>query len=135
VATTATPSRITATTRAFPLVAYFVLAYALSWLILVPAGLGLLPDSFALPRLQDRHSPLLATTVLAVVWGMWHLPNVLFGGCTGPSLSPSPPQPSCSSLPPRAGSDTGRRGCRWGTPLRRVLISPTRSQKPKERSY
>jgi hypothetical protein len=43
--TTATPSRITTTTRAFPLVAFFVLAYALSWLILVPAGLGLLPDS------------------------------------------------------------------------------------------
>src|SRR5215212_375528 len=48
--TTATPSRSTATsgTRSvFPLVAFFVLAYALSWLILVPAGLGLLPDSGA----------------------------------------------------------------------------------------
>ena len=43
--TTATPSRITTTMRAFPLAAYFVLAYALSWLILVPAALGLLPDS------------------------------------------------------------------------------------------
>ncbi len=43
--TTATPSRITTTTRAFPLAAYFLLAYALSWLILVPAGFGLLPDS------------------------------------------------------------------------------------------
>src|ERR671917_2637000 len=43
--TTATPSRITSITRAFPLVTFFVLAYALSWLILVPAGLGLLPDS------------------------------------------------------------------------------------------
>jgi membrane protease YdiL (CAAX protease family) len=191
--TTATPSRITTTARAFPLAAYFVLAYALSWLILVPAGLGLLPDSsaavlvwlppfgpavaafivtaliggrpavgqllrrlvqwrvgirwyllvligiplielvgafavlgtvpledlaknwpviftgypiyvlyvaiftgmgeepgwrgFALPRLQERHGPLLATAVLAVVWGMWHLPNVLFGGWTGLSFS------------------------------------------------
>jgi membrane protease YdiL (CAAX protease family) len=185
--TTATPSRTTATTSAFPLVAYFVLAYALSWLILVPAGLGLLPDSagilawlapfgpavaafamtaftggrpavgqllrrmvqwrvgvrwyllvllgvplvellgafavlgsvplgdlaqnwplvftyylpqllvavvviglaeetgwrgFALPRLQDRHGPLFATAVLAVLWAMWHLPNLLFGGYT-----------------------------------------------------
>ena len=45
--TTATQSRTTrtATTGVFPLVAFFVLAYALSWLILVPAGLGLLPDS------------------------------------------------------------------------------------------
>ena len=190
--TTATPSRITSITRAFPLVAFFVLAYALSWLILVPAGFGLLPDSasvlawlapfgpavaafvvtgltggrsavgqllrrlvqwrvgvgwyllvllgiplvellgafvvigsvplgdlaqnwaviftgylpavvyvaiftgmgeepgwrgFALPRLQERHGPLLATAVLAVVWGMWHLPNVLFGGWTGLSFS------------------------------------------------
>ena len=186
--TTATPSRITTTTRAFPLAAYFALAYALSWLILVPAGLGLLPESsagvlstlapfgpavaafivtaliggrpavgqllrrlvqwrvgigwyllvligipllellgafavlgavpledlaknwqliftgylpavlitfflvavaeetgwrgFALPRLQDRHGPLLATAFLAVVWAAWHLPNLLFGGWT-----------------------------------------------------
>jgi uncharacterized protein len=191
--TTATQSRITTTTRAFPLVAFFVLAYALSWLILVPAGFGLLPDSsagilvwlppfgpavaafvvtgltggrpavglllrrlvqwrvgvgwyllvllgipliellgafvvlgtvpfddlarnwpviftsylpavvyvaiftgmgeepgwrgFALPRLQDRHGPLVGTAFLAVLWAMWHLPNVLFGGWTGPSFS------------------------------------------------
>ncbi len=191
--TTATSSRLTTTTRAFPLVTYFVLAYALSWLILVPAGLGLLPDSaggvlpwvvpfspavaavivtgltsgrpavgqllrrlvqwrvgvtwyllvllgipliellgafvvlgtvplddlaqnwpviftgylpavmyvaiftglgeepgwrgFALPRLQERQGPLLGTAVLAVVWGMWHLPNVLFGGWTGLSFT------------------------------------------------
>ena len=192
--TTATPSRTTGTTTTsvFPLVAYFVLAYALSWLILVPAGLGLLPDSagilawvapfgpavaafvvtaltsgrpavgqllrrmvqwrvgirwyllvlfgvplvellgafavlgsvplddlarnwpmiftsylpqvlvaavvvglaeetgwrgFALPRLQDRRGPLVGTAVLAVVWGMWHLPNVLFGGWTGASYA------------------------------------------------
>lgn len=189
----AAQSRITTTTRAYPLVAFFVLAYALSWLILVPAGLGLLPDSsagvlvwlppfgpavaafvvtaltggrpavgrllrrlvqwrvgirwyllvllgiplvellgafavlgsvplddlarnwpvvftgypiyvlyvavftglgeepgwrgFALPRLQERHGPLVATAFLAVVWGMWHLPNVLFGGWTGLSFS------------------------------------------------
>ncbi|HZF59753.1 MAG TPA: CPBP family intramembrane glutamic endopeptidase, partial [Rubrobacter sp.] len=176
--TTVTPSRITTTIRAFPLAAFFVLAYALSWLILVPAAFGLLPGSagilawvapfgpavaafvvtaltggrpavvrllwrlvqwrvgirwyllvllgipllelmgafavlgavplddlarnwpviftgypiyvlyiaiftgmgeepgwrgFALPRLQDRHGPLLATAVLAVVWASWHL--------------------------------------------------------------
>jgi membrane protease YdiL (CAAX protease family) len=190
--TTVTPSRITTTIRAFPLAAFFVLAYALSWLILVPAAFGLLPGSagilawvapfgpavaafvvtaltggrpavvrllwrlvqwrvgirwyllvllgipllelmgafavlgavplddlarnwpviftgypiyvlyiaiftgmgeepgwrgFALPRLQDRHGPLLATAVLAVVWASWHLPNLLFGGWTGLSFA------------------------------------------------
>ena len=192
--TAATPSRTTttATTRAFPLVAFFVLAYALSWIILVPAGLGLLPDSagilawlspfgpagaalvvtaltggrtamgqlmwrmvqwrvgihwyllilfgvpllellgafavlgsvpledlaqnwpliftsylpqalvavvviglaeetgwrgFALPRLQEWRGPLVGTSVLAVVWSGWHLPNVLFGGWTGVSYA------------------------------------------------
>jgi len=29
---------------------------------------------FALPRLQGRHSPLVATLLLAVIWGVWHLP-------------------------------------------------------------
>jgi uncharacterized protein len=193
--TTATPSRTTATTgtrSVLPLVAFFALAYALSWLILVPAGLGLLPDSagilawlapfgpavaafvvtaltggrpavgqllrrmvqwrvgihwyllilfgvplvellgafavlgsvplddlaknwpliftsylpqvlvavvviglaeetgwrgFALPRLQDRRGPLVGTAVLAVVWALWHLPNLLFGGWTGASYA------------------------------------------------
>lgn len=193
--TTATLSRTTTTTgtrSVFPLVAFFALAYALSWLILVPAGLGLLPDSagilawlapfgpavaafvvtaltggrpavgqllrrmvqwrvgihwyllilfgvplvellgafavlgslplddlaknwpliftsylpqvlvavvviglaeetgwrgFALPRLQDRRGPLVGTAVLAVVWALWHLPNLLFGGWTGASYT------------------------------------------------
>ena len=193
--TAAKPARTTTTTGAtgvFPLIAFFVLAYALSWLILVPGGLGLLPDSagilawlapfgpavaafvvtaltggrpavvqllrrmvqwrvgihwylmilfgvplvelmgafavlgsvplddltrnwplvftsylpqaliavvviglaeetgwrgFALPRLQARQGPLLATAVLAVVWAGWHLPNVLFGGWTVLSFS------------------------------------------------
>jgi uncharacterized protein len=193
--TTATPSRTTATTgtrSVLPLVAFFALAYALSWLILVPAGLGLLPDSagilawlapfgpavaafvvtaltggrpavgqllrrmvqwrvgvhwyllilfgvplvellgafavlgsvplddlaknwpliftsylpqvlvavvviglaeetgwrgFAFPRLQERRGPLVGTAVLAVVWALWHLPNLLFGGWTGASYA------------------------------------------------
>ena len=191
--TAATPSRTTTrATSVFPLIAFFALAYALSWLILVPAGLGLLPDSagilanlapfgpavaafvvtaltagragvgqllrrmahwrvgvrwyllvllgvplvellgafavlgsvpledlarnwplvftsylpqvlvavvlvglaeetgwrgFALPRLQDRQGPLVGTAVLSVVWAMWHLPNVLFGGWTGASYA------------------------------------------------
>jgi uncharacterized protein len=40
---------------------------------------------FALPRLQQRFTPLRATLVLAVLWGVWHLP--IYGvGFVGPML-------------------------------------------------
>ncbi|GAA3162101.1 type II CAAX endopeptidase family protein [Blastococcus jejuensis] len=40
---------------------------------------------FALDRFQERHSPLAATALLGVVWGLWHLP--LYGiGFVGPML-------------------------------------------------
>jgi len=32
---------------------------------------------FALPRLQDRMSPVRATLVLGTIWGLWHLPLLL----------------------------------------------------------
>lgn len=34
---------------------------------------------FALPRLQARHSPLVASLLLSVVWGLWHAPLHLMG--------------------------------------------------------
>lgn len=34
---------------------------------------------FALPRLQARHSPLVASLLLSVVWGLWHVPLHLQG--------------------------------------------------------
>jgi membrane protease YdiL (CAAX protease family) len=34
---------------------------------------------FALPRLQARHSPLVASLLLSVIWGRWHLPLHLQG--------------------------------------------------------
>jgi uncharacterized protein len=34
---------------------------------------------FALPRLQARHSPLVASLLLSVMWGLWHLPLHLQG--------------------------------------------------------
>ncbi len=67
--TTATPSRITTTTRAFPLVAFFVLAYALSWLILVPAGLGLLPDSASVLAWVAPFGPAVAAFVVTGLTG------------------------------------------------------------------
>lgn len=40
---------------------------------------------FALPRLQQRFTPLRATLLLAVLWGLWHLP--IYGlGFVGPML-------------------------------------------------
>src|SRR5215212_3894409 len=42
------------------------------------AGLGEEPGwrGFALPRLEARHAPVLATALLGFVWAMWHLPLV-----------------------------------------------------------
>jgi membrane protease YdiL (CAAX protease family) len=44
--------------------------------ILLFIGLGEEPGwrGFALPRLQKRHSPLIASLILAPVWALWHLP-------------------------------------------------------------
>jgi membrane protease YdiL (CAAX protease family) len=40
---------------------------------------------FALPRMQQRWTPLRATLLLAVVWGLWHLP--IYGiGFVGPMI-------------------------------------------------
>jgi membrane protease YdiL (CAAX protease family) len=70
--TTATPSRTTATTgtrSVFPLVAFFALAYALSWLILVPAGLGLLPDSAGILAWLAPFGPAVAAFVVTALTG------------------------------------------------------------------
>jgi membrane protease YdiL (CAAX protease family) len=70
--TTATPSRTTATTgtrSVFPLVAFFALAYALSWLILVPGGLGLLPDSAGILAWLAPFGPAVAAFVVTALTG------------------------------------------------------------------
>jgi len=70
--TTATPSRTTATTgtrSVLPLVAFFALAYALSWLILVPAGLGLLPDSAGILAWLAPFGPAVAAFVVTALTG------------------------------------------------------------------
>ncbi|GAA4159520.1 type II CAAX endopeptidase family protein [Gryllotalpicola daejeonensis] len=57
---------------------------------MVTTGLAEEPGwrDFALPRLQRRHSPLRASLLLGVVWGIWHLPLFLteWGGWPAVSL-------------------------------------------------
>src|ERR687894_2810398 len=70
--TTATPSRATATTgtrSVFPLIAFFALAYALSWLILVPAGLDLLPASAVFLAWLAPFGPAVAAFVVTALTG------------------------------------------------------------------
>lgn len=35
--------------------------------------------AFALPRLQERFSPLVSSLILGVIWGLWHYPGYLVG--------------------------------------------------------
>ncbi|KTG28348.1 CPBP family intramembrane glutamic endopeptidase [Haloferax profundi] len=42
---------------------------------------------FALPRLQERHTPVRATLILGVVWAFWHLPLLATGPATIDSLA------------------------------------------------
>jgi hypothetical protein len=59
-----------------PIVAFFGLAYAISWASWLPIALdgGTVERGYALPRLQARLGPLRATFVLATLWACWHAP-------------------------------------------------------------
>jgi membrane protease YdiL (CAAX protease family) len=45
---------------------------------------------FALPRLQKRYSPLIASLLIAVVWALWHLPLYFNGQYTSASNTAFP---------------------------------------------
>jgi membrane protease YdiL (CAAX protease family) len=44
---------------------------------------------FAMPRMQRRFGPLVATLVVGVLWGSWHLPLFLTEWGGGPDVDPS----------------------------------------------
>ena len=78
-------------------------AYLATFVMVLVLGGGLEEPGwrgFALPRLQEHHTPVKATLILGVVWGIWHLP--LYGlAFVGPCCS-------SSSTP---GSTTGPAAC------------------------
>jgi membrane protease YdiL (CAAX protease family) len=63
-------------------------AYVGSFLVIAVVGGGQEEPGwrgFALDRLQARHTPLVATLLLGVIWGVWHLP--IYGlGFVGPMM-------------------------------------------------
>jgi uncharacterized protein len=49
---------------------------------------------FALPRLQVRHNPLVASLILGLLWGMWHVPLFWVPGTAQSALITGNPQPA-----------------------------------------
>jgi membrane protease YdiL (CAAX protease family) len=64
-----------------------LVAFLLNQLILGPLGEELGWRGFALPRLLKRFSPLVASLILGVIWGVWHLPAFFVSGLPQTSLA------------------------------------------------
>src|SRR5512140_2659967 len=64
-----------------------VLGFLLGQLILGPLGEELGWRGFALPRLLRRFSPLVASLILGVIWGVWHLPSFFVSSLVQSSLA------------------------------------------------
>jgi uncharacterized protein len=64
-----------------------VLSFLFGQLILGPLGEELGWRGFALPRLLQHFSPLLASLILGALWGMWHLPSFFVSSLVQSSLA------------------------------------------------
>jgi membrane protease YdiL (CAAX protease family) len=54
--------------------------------------------AYALPRLQQHRSALVAALVIGVLWGLWHVPTFLAQGHTGTELVPLVVSPIAASV-------------------------------------
>lgn len=66
---------------------YAFLALPGNLIISGPIGEVLGWRGFALPRLLQRYSPLIASLILGSLWGLWHLPGFLASGAPQSGLS------------------------------------------------
>ena len=66
----------------------FIILESFLWAFLFGGPLNEEPGwrGFALPRLQSRFSPLLASIILGAIWGLWHVPQHLWGMYAGGPL-------------------------------------------------
>ncbi len=66
----------------------FIILEAFLWTVLYGGPLNEEPGwrGFALPRLQNRFSPLIAGIIIGVIWGLWHVPAHLLGMYSGGPL-------------------------------------------------
>jgi membrane protease YdiL (CAAX protease family) len=72
----------------FPGIAFAGIRLLPVFLIATFSGLGeeLGWRGFALPRLQDRFNPVVASLIVGLLWWAWHLPDALTGPARGLSL-------------------------------------------------
>jgi membrane protease YdiL (CAAX protease family) len=54
--------------------------------------------AYALPRLQQHRSALVAALVIGVLWGLWHVPTFIAQGHTGTELVPLVVSPIAASV-------------------------------------
>ncbi len=59
-----------------PVMLPFVIVFALPGVLFEELGWR----GFALPRLQKKYSALLASIVIGFVWGIWHIPSLIYFG-------------------------------------------------------